>query len=164
MAKSVRQIGVDAIAQVLGEITLANSYSRDVGPDRIFTQASDPATLPQPGIILIQGEEEITGNYSNLYECRLEVMIGFVDTWHGEYPEQEATMFMADIQKAIAATGIEFTAEVTDSSGQVVSNTYQLIEQNNAIDVSDSLPGFILGQVTYEMLYRRQMTNPNLIE
>jgi len=164
MATSVRQVGVDAIEQVLGTITLANSYSREVGPSRIFTQASDPSTLPQPGIIIMQGEEEISDNYSNIYECRLELMIGFVDTWHGEYPEKEALKFMADIQKAIATTGIEFTAEVTDSSGNTIENTYQLIERNNAIDVSDSLPGFILGQVTYEMLYRRQMINPNLIE
>lgn len=164
MATSVRQIGVDAVVLVLSNITTANSYSRDVGSERIFTQATDPAAMPQPGIIVMQGEEEITGNYSNIYECRLELMIGFVDTWHGEYPEKEANKFMADIQKAIASTGIEFTASVEDSSGQTIQNTYQLIEKNNAIDISDTLPGFILGQITYEMLYRRQMTNPNLIE
>jgi len=163
MAISVRQIGIDSVVLMLSEITTANSYSRDVGRDRIFTQATDPSSMPQPGIIVMQGEEEITDNYSNLYECSLEVMIGFVDTWHGESPEKEANKFLADIQKAITATGIEFTANVTDSQGQTISNTYQFLEKNNAIDISDTLPGYIMGQITYEMRYRRQMNNPNLV-
>lgn len=140
MTNSVRQLAIDVIRQRLGEITTDNGYSKDVGPERVFVFKDSPNSMPTPCVIIMQGDEEIEKEYSRLYECYLEVFIGFAESYSGEDPDEEAVKFISDIQKAM---GIEF--EVTASSygtAEPTLTTVQLKEIGSMINVSESLQDF----------------------
>ena len=158
---SVRKTAINTIVSNLGNITTANSYSFDVGSDRVYRQADNPQVMPTPSVIVIQGEESIENEYSDLYECALEVVIGFVDVYNGDDPEGQANLFLADIQKA---TGREFRIAATRFGGSVEgTTTVQLAEVSNTVTITDALPGYILGQAVYEMRYRRHIEDPNRV-
>lgn len=156
---SIRKSAVDKIADNLGLITTANGYNFDVGSERIYRQADSPELMPTPSIIVMQGPETIENEYSDLYECGLEIIVGFVDNYNGIDPEGEANLFLADIQKAI---GQQFTIAATRyGQSDVGTTTIQIKEEENAIMISNSLPGYIIGQISYEMRYRRHILDPN---
>lgn len=158
---SIRSTIVDTVASNLSNITTANSYTFDVGADRVYRQADSPEMMPTPAIVLVQGQEVIQREYSDLYECSLELMVGFVDNYNGTDPEGQANLFLADIQKAI---GREFTITATRyGASEAGTTTVQLTEEENSIIVSDALPGYILGQISYEVRYRRHMLDPNRV-
>lgn len=158
---SVRQGAVDSIISKLSNITTANGYSFDVGSDRVYRQADNPEMMPTPAIIVVQGPESIQNEYSDLYECSLELIVGFVDNYNGTDPEGQANLFIADIQKAM---GVQFEIAATGyGSTEVGTTTIQLKEEENSLVVSDALPGYILGQVVYELRYRRHTLDPNKV-
>lgn len=161
MTKSVRQLAMDEIKNRLSSISLENNYSRDVTAARVYTYKDAPASMPMPSVILMQGDENIEKEYSRHYECYLEVFVGFVDAYSGTDPEVEGVEFMADIQKAM---GIEYeiTAEEYNSRNPV-SVTVQLKEIGNMMNVSESLPGIIVGQVVYHVRYRRRIEDPTAV-
>jgi hypothetical protein len=161
MDNSVRKLAVDVIRTRLGNITTDNGYSKDVGPERVFAFKDSPNSMPTPCVIIMQGDEEIEKEYSRLYECYLELYIGFAETFSGEDPDEEAVKFMSDIQKAM---GIEF--EVTAkgyNSEEDTSTTVQLKEIGSMINVSESIPGLLLGQVIYVLRYRRRIEDPTKV-
>jgi len=158
---SVRQTAIDTIVSNLSNITTANNYTYDVGADRVYRQADNPAMMPTPSIIIVQGEENIDRQYSDLYECALEVIVGFVDNYNGTDPEGQGNLFLADIQKAI---GREFVIIATPYGGsEAGTSTVQLTEQSNTVTISSSLPGYILGEIVFEMRYRRHIIDPNRV-
>lgn len=161
MNKHVRQLAIDEIKNRLSSITVDNGYNKEVGADRVFAFKDSPNSMPTPCVILMQGDEEIQKEYSRLYECYLELFVGFAETFSGEDPEEEAVKFMADIQKAM---GIEFEVTATDySSGNPTSTTIQLKEVGSMVNVSESLPGLLLGQVIYYVRYRRRIEDPTAV-
>lgn len=161
MDKTVRQIALDTLRTRLGKITIDNGYSREVTDDRVFTYKDAPNSMPTPCVIMMQGDENIEKEYSRLYECYLELFVGFVDSYSGEDPEEQAVQFMADIQKAM---GIEYEIETLSyASRNAVKTTVQLKEKGNMISVSESLPGMIIGQLIYHVCYRRRIEDPTAI-
>ena len=157
---SVRQTIVEALAAKLEAITTANGYNFEVGSDRVFRSAETPTMIPTPAVVLIQGEENIEQNYNNLYQCTLEIVVGFVDNYSGSDPETQANLFLADIQKAM---GVEFCIDITNSAGAASETTVIMLEEGNTITISEALPGFLIGQVNYEVQYRRNMLDPNKV-
>jgi hypothetical protein len=157
---SVRQTIVEALAAKLEAITTANGYNFEVGSDRVFRSAENPTMIPTPAVVLIQGEENIEQNYNNLYACTLEIVVGFVDNYSGSDPETQANLFLADIQKAM---GVEFCIAITNSAGAASETTVIMLEEGNTITISEALPGFLIGQVNYEVQYRRNMLDPNKV-
>jgi hypothetical protein len=161
MINSVRQLALNTIRSRLGEITIDNGYTRDVSSERVFTYKDAPASMPTPCIILMQGDETIEREYSRLYECKLELFIGFVDSYSGIDPEVEGVEFMTDIQKAM---GIEYVIQSQEyNSREAVGVTVQLKEIGNMINVSEALPGLVVGQVVYNIRYRRRIEDPTAV-
>lgn len=161
MATPVRQLAVNEIRNRLSSISLENGYSRDVTSSRVFTYKDAPASMPTPCVILMQGDENIDKEYTRHYECYLELFIGFVDSYSGIDPEVEAVEFMADIQKAM---GIEYEITTEEyNSRNSVSVTVQLKEIGNMINISESLPGIVVGQVVYHIRYRRRIEDPTAV-
>lgn len=163
--KSIRQLAIDVINTRLATITQANGYSRDILPDQIYSLRESLGGLPTPALLVLQNDEEVVKQYSDLYECILEFDIGFVDSGAYLDPSDEANKFLADIQKAV---GIEYViqaprANLNDDDGNpVISNvTVQLRELGSAITVTDSIPTFLMGRVTYKMTYRRNQSDPS---
>lgn len=158
---TVRQTIIDTIRTQLTAITLANGYSRDVGEERVFGIKDAPTGIPMPAILIMQGNETTPHQDSDRYHCFLELAVGFVDNWAGTSPDHEALSFMADIQKAIQ---IESSITVLYyPSGNPGLHMIQVIEQGNSINVTDAIPGIIMGQVTYEVRYDRNVYDPNML-
>lgn len=158
---SVRQEVVNAIISKLQQITVANNYSFDVGSSRVYRKADSPELMPTPSIIAVQGEESIENEYSDLYECSLDMIIGFVDQYSGDDPETYANSFLRDIQ-----TSLDRQFEVTVKqygTGNSSTTTVQMKEQGNTITVSEALQGYVLGQVVYDVRYRRHTEDPDSI-
>lgn len=161
MDNSVRKLAVDVIRERLGDITIDNGYSKDVGPERVFAFKDSPNSMPTPCVMIMQGDEEIEKEYSRMYECYLEIYVGFAETFSGEDPDEEAVKFISDIQKAM---GIEFEVTAKDySSGNPTSTTIQLKEVGSMVNVSESLPGLLIGQVIYVLRYRRRIEDPTAV-
>ena len=65
---------------------------------------------------------------------------------------------MADIQRAM---GAEFALSVTMYSGGSGDLTVQMLEDGNAINSADALPGRIYGDVEYRVVYNRHVLDPS---
>ena len=156
---SIKQLAINAIKTKLISITKANGYTRNITANSIFTHADTATDIPMPAIILLEGEEEILKQYSDRYECRLELIVGFVDSWGSDDLEAGANIFMAEIQKAM---GVEFNVTTTlYTTGTSVNTTVQLFEKGSEIYVANSLPNQITGKITYHVTYRRHILDPN---
>jgi len=154
----IRQQVLDAIEAKLEAITRANGYTRTVGPTRVFEARKAPQQLPTPSILILQGEEIVENSIGDRYVCTLPISIGFVDAYSGQEPDAEAIEFMADIQKAM---GAEFALSVTMYSGGSGDLTVQMLEDGNAINSADALPGRIYGDVEYRVIYNRHVLDPS---
>lgn len=156
---SIRQRVMSTLKTRLLAINGGSTYSRDLEGERVYTFRDTPQSLPSPSVVIVQGEERILKQYSDRYECKLNVDIGFVDTGHFDDPSDEACQFLADIQLAM---GTEFTITAPHFvSGEDVVQTVQLDEDSNALVVSDTSPSMLLGRVTYTVLYRRNIADPS---
>lgn len=154
----MRQQIIDTILARLRTITLANSYSREVGSKRVFNAKRLPQQLPTPAVILLQGDEMVSNRVGDRYECTLPVTIGFVDAYAGADPDAEAVEFLADVQRAI---GVEFTVATTRySDGAASSPTVRMREVGNAVNAGDPLEGKIFGEVQVEVIYQRSIYDP----
>jgi hypothetical protein len=154
----IRQQVLDAIETKLEAITKSNGYSRNVGSSRVFEARKAPQQLPTPSILILQGDEFVDNSIGDRYVCTLPISIGFVDAYSGQEPDAEAMEFMADIQKAM---GAEFALTVTMYSGGTGSLTVQMLEEGNAINSADALPGRIYGDVEYRVVYNRNILDPS---
>lgn len=156
---SIRQRVFNTVKTRLLGINGGSTYSRDIEGERLWTYARLPEQISGSGIILLRGEEKILKQYARRYECLVQVQIGFTDTGTWEDPSDEADQFMADIQLAM---GSEFSIEAPHfQTGLDVDQTVQLEEVGNAINVSDATPGMIMGRLTYNITYRRNIDDPS---
>lgn len=156
---SVRQKIMNTLKSRLQGITGGSTYSRDLETNRVYTYKRMPTEIAHPSCIIVRGEEKILKQYSDRWECRLMVDIGFCDTIVSEDPSDEADQFLADIQLAI---GTEFSVTAEHHAlGSDVSQTVQLDEIGNKIEVSEMQPSLILGRITYAVTYRRYISDPS---
>lgn len=156
---TIREKAINAIKGYLSTITIANGYSRDIGPKRVYGIKETPSEVIPPAIILMQGDEIVENNIGERFSCYLEVAIGFVDKDKTSNPDKDATTFMAEIQLAVP---IEFDVicEIYPS-GNAIPGKIVLMEKSNSINITAAVPGVIMGQITYEMQYRRNIYDPS---
>ena len=154
----IRQQVLDAIEGKLELITKANGYTRNVGTTRVFEARKAPQQLPTPSLLILQGEEIVTNNLGDRYVCELPLSVGFVDSYSGPEPDEEAIEFMGDVQLAM---GAEFTLTVTMYSGGTADMTVQMLEEGNAINSADALPGKVYGDIEYRVTYNRNILDPS---
>jgi hypothetical protein len=158
---SIRDLIIDGIRTNLSNIKIANGYSRDISTDRILGIVDTPTAVRPPAIILIQGEEQVLNKIGDRYECIFEIMVGFVDSVRTQVPDKTATSFMAEIQDALP---IEFDINTKiHPSGNATTMTVQLQEVGNTINVNAGTTSLVLGQVTYECQYRRNIHRPDRV-
>lgn len=158
---SVREKAVDAVRALLATVTLDTRYPSGIGTDRVVGIQENPSSVPTPVILLMQGEEEVDNVVGDRYHCVVDVSIGFVDhVQTGDNPDKDATTFMSEIQSIIP---IEFqiTAPQYNGLNDNALQTVQMKEVGNTINVSAALNGMYLGQISYEMFYRRSIFTPN---
>lgn len=149
---------MDAIEAKLENITRANGYNRNVGKSRVFEAKKAPQQLPTPSILILQGDEIVTNSIGDRYVCYLPISVAFVDAYSGKEPDAEAMEFMADVQKAM---GAEFEITVSMYSGGTGQLTIQMLEEGNAINAADVLPGRVYGDVEYRITYNRNILDPS---
>ena len=157
----VRQIVIDAIIEKLKLIKYANGYSREILDENVRVTRVAPSGINPPAVFLIQGDEEVDPiSMNQMYECNLQIGIGFMDVGQDD-SDSEALEFMADIQKAM---GCEFTITCTSAAtGSSSTQIVNMFETGNSINISDSLVGYVLGQVGYMVSYRRHWLYPDKI-
>lgn len=156
---TIRELAISAIKTQLATITIANGYSRDIGPKRVYGIKEAPSQVVPPAVFLMQGEEEVTNNIGERYTCELEISVGFVDNNRTTDPDKDATTFMGEIQKCLQ---IEFQIiHGVYPAGVDAPQIISLKEMGNTINVSQAVPGIVMGQITYLMAYRRNIYDPN---
>lgn len=156
---TIREKAIQAIRDQLATITIANGYSRDIGPKRVYGVKETPSEVVPPAVLIMQGEEEVDNNIGERYSCELEIAVGFVDNSRTKDPDKDATTFLGEIQKCLQ---IEFTiVHGVYPSGEDAPQNIVLKEVANSINVSTGVSGIIMGQVTYIMCYRRNIYDPN---
>jgi hypothetical protein len=151
---------MDTIRTRLEGITIANGFSRNIGAQRVHEIQSMPTEVPPPGIILVQGDEMVDNRVGDRYACTLELMVGFVDKIKTKEPNEEANIFLAEIQKVMAIE-ISFSCPVYPL-GSVQPGTAQAKEIGNSMNISTAVPGMYLGQIVYDVMYRRNVHDPNM--
>lgn len=162
MGTPVRQTVINALVVKLQAIKYSNGYGREILNDNVKVTRVAPSGVNPPAIFLIQGDETVNPiSMNQMYECELGIGIGFMDQYNGDAPEDEALSFMADIQKAM---GTEFSITCTsNSTGSSSTQIVNMFETGNSLNISESLVGWILGQVGYSVRYRRYWLDPNKI-
>jgi hypothetical protein len=156
---TIREKCIDAIRTYLTGITVANGYSRDIGPKRVYGIKETPSSVIVPAIFIMQGEEQTLNDIGERYSCELEIAIGFVDNNKTNNPDKDATTFMGEIQKVLP---IEFEVEHgTYPPGPTVTQRVVLKEVGNTINISAGTSGIIMGQITYILYYRRNIFTPD---
>lgn len=159
---SVRQAVIDAVVTKLKAIKYVNGYSRELLDSNIKVTRVAPSGLTSPALFVVQGDENVNPIAMNqTFECTLDIGVGFMDQWNGDDPDAEALKFLADIQKAM---GTEFTIACTSAaSGGASNQIVNMFETGNSLNISESLTGWILGQVGYSVRYRRHWLYPDKI-
>ena len=159
---SVRQTVIDSIVSKLEMIKYANGYTREVLDSNIKVTRVAPSGLTSPALFIIQGDEDVNPiSMNQTFECTLEIGVGFLDQWNGDDPDGEALKFLADVQRAM---GADFSIVCTsNATGGPSSQIVNMFETGNSLNVSDSLAGWILGQVGYSVRYRRHWLYPDKI-
>ena len=159
---SVRQTVIDSIVSKLEMIKYANGYTREVLDSNIKVTRVAPSGLTSPALFIIQGDEDVNPiSMNQTFECTLEIGVGFLDQWNGDDPDGEALKFLSDVQRAM---GADFSIVCTsNATGGPSSQIVNMFETGNSLNVSDSLAGWILGQVGYSVRYRRHWLYPDKI-
>lgn len=156
---TIREKAIQYIRDQLATITIANGYSRDIGPKRVYGIKETPSEVVPPAVLIMQGDEEVTNNIGERYTCELEIAVGFVDNNRTKDPDKDATTFLGEVQKCLP---IEFTiTHGVYPSGADAPQTIVLKEVANSINISSGNSGIVMGQVTYIMCYRRNIFDPN---
>lgn len=157
---SVRETIIAFFKTQLAGITKDAGYSRTLGVSRVLGIRETPSGTPVPAVFVMQGEEIVDQRVGDRYSCLLELAIGFVDHPETDDPDSEANLFMSEIQKVIP---IEFNIQCPNYPlGTVVDSTVVAKEIGNTINITMSTPGLVIGQVTYEVAYRRSIFNPDM--
>lgn len=154
----IRQQVLDTISAKLALITRANGYTRNVGPSRVYEAKKAPQQLPTPAVLILQADELVDNSIGDRYVCTLPISVGFVDAYSGPDPDKEAVEFLADIQRAM---GAEFALTVDMYSGGTGTLTVQMLEDGNAVNSAEALPGRIYGDVEYRVVYNRHILDPS---
>ncbi len=157
---SVRRTAIEYIRARLASISTATGYTRDVGDMRVIEVSAFPTEVPPGSIILVDGDEIVDNRIGERFECSLEVLVGFVDTVRTSNPKAEANVFLAEIQKVME---IEFTIQCPIYPlGSVQPGTIVCKEIGNSLNISSAIPGSYIGQIVYDMKYRRNIHDPNM--
>lgn len=158
--ETIRQKIVDAIVAKLADIRVKNGYTRDVGPKRVYSASKLPSQIPTPAIVLHQGNEMVATTNIDKYEVDLPIHIGFVDSYSGKEPDEEANIFLGEIQ--LALTGYEITVQANDyRSGSSYDVVARILETANGINNSDAIRGKCFGEISLIVKYSRSIYDPS---